>query len=77
MGRLPTESEGVQILLNNSGGLNQWKGPYLEESSLIDIWNRAAKYTKLSTSRFEVRSAGEDGSFGTSDDVVVEEEVVF
>lgn len=44
---------------------------YLEQIIRIDAWSRPFAYRKLSDGGFELRSAGSDGKFGTSDDLVL------
>ncbi len=41
IGRYPTESEGLELLLSAPPGLTGWEGPYLdEEEGLRDPWGR-------------------------------------
>lgn len=39
----------------------------------LDAWGNLIKYQRLSESQFRLVSAGQDGAFGTGDDIVVEE----
>jgi hypothetical protein len=38
----------------------------------IDAWGRSFNYEKVSDSSFRLISAGKDGAFGTSDDIVLD-----
>ncbi|RYZ89613.1 MAG: hypothetical protein EOP04_06330, partial [Proteobacteria bacterium] len=45
---------------------------YLELHELKDIWDREYRYEMIAEDRFIVISAGEDGKFGSFDDVVLD-----
>ena len=60
--RLPTSLEELTIETTNSDAI-------MSRSMLLDSWGHPFRYTKLSRSTFEIRSAGPDGRFGTRDDL--------
>lgn len=66
VGRYPTESEGLQVLIKDPGGLQGWSGPYLRDlKALNDPWNNPIVYKLTSDSRgFYVESLGADGKAG-------------
>ncbi len=72
-GRFPTQEEGLSSLLNPPGDLTpeQWRGPYASESFLIDPWGVAYRYVREDNDLFiyDLRSAGEDTVFDTTDDI--------
>ncbi len=43
--------------------------PLLESAALNDSWGNPFQYKRLSSYKFEIRSAGADGQFGNSDDL--------
>ena len=70
LGRPPTETEGLAILVDQPTDLPGWRGPYLRKrATLTDPWGRAWIY-KGSTSApsFEVVSLGADGKPGGEGD---------
>jgi general secretion pathway protein G len=69
-GRLPTNDEGIDALLNDPG-IAGWNGPYLQEPPL-DGWGRPFQYTAPGEHLprfFDVASPGPDGQPGTPDDI--------
>jgi general secretion pathway protein G len=74
VGRYPNTEEGLQILIQNPR-IRNWKGPYLKSASIpMDPWGNPYRYaypSELTGSDFlyDIVSAGQDGTFGTSDDV--------
>ncbi|PWE18718.1 type II secretion system protein GspG [Marinicauda salina] len=70
MGRYPSESEGLQALVEMSGEGEtpnaRWQGPYLDdESGLIDPWGRPYVYARLEDAdRVEILTYGRDGEAG-------------
>ena len=68
--RFPSESEGLDVLLESSrvGG---WDGPFLENEP-IDPWNRPYRYRypgRHNPNGFDLWSAGVDGQDGTTADI--------
>jgi len=71
-GRLPEESEGLDVLVTNPGGdlANTWAGPYLQGGTLpMDGWGHPFTYTKSDKYNYNVMSNGTDGAQGTDDDL--------
>jgi general secretion pathway protein G len=64
--RIPTEAEGLQVLVHDPGSLEGWTGPYLKDSkALSDPWNNALVYkTSPDGHSFYVQSLGADGKPG-------------
>ena len=70
-GRYPTTAEGLFALVAQPPGLTGWQGPYIEQV-LPDKWGTPYRYVYPATASkepFELSSAGEDGTFGTPDDL--------
>jgi general secretion pathway protein G len=45
VGRYPTQTEGLQALVDVPVGLNNWNGPYLKQKAVpLDPWNRPFLY---------------------------------
>lgn len=54
IGRYPTESEGLDALLERPAGLDTWRGPYVKNAeALVDPWQEA----------FIFRAPGQDGPY--------------
>lgn len=66
-GVLPTNKQGLEVLLNNPG-IKNWNGPYIRGVPL-DPWGTPYQY-KRSTFGYKIRSAGVDLKFDTSDDLI-------
>lgn len=63
-GRLPTEEEGLQVLVTRPTGLDSWTGPYIRtQAQLKDSWGRPFIY-KPEGSGFTIGSLGADGKPG-------------
>jgi general secretion pathway protein G len=70
-GSFPSTSEGLNALLNKSGDMRNWNGPYLEKKP-IDPWGREYKYESPGghrTQDYDLYSTGKDGQSGTADDI--------
>jgi len=70
VGRYPASAEGLQALVIQPPGVSGWK-QYLQEVP-TDKWGRPYRYEFPSPKdprTFEITSAGEDGVFGTADDL--------
>lgn len=65
VGRVPTEEEGLEVLMKNKG-VARWAGPYLEESVPMDPWNNSYIYSTSpsETQPFSLYSLGSDGQPG-------------
>jgi general secretion pathway protein G len=82
MGRLPTTSEGLTVLIEKPAGAKNWRGPYvtrgpgrIDDKPFLDPWGTQYRYTNTSRSTtaptFEIRSAGPDMIFDNTDDLVI------
>ena len=63
----PSQSQGLQALLSNPGGLKNWRGPYIERNRLPqDPWGNDYRYRYPSTKgqKFDVFSYGADNTEG-------------
>ncbi len=69
VGRYPTESEGLQVLLTKPTDAEGWNGPYLKKDALPkDAWGKPFIYKEGENGRFIVRSLGSDGKEGGEGD---------
>lgn len=69
-GKLPTSGDWPDFLINGS---KKYKRPYiddtkLEDGRLVDPWGNEYIYKKMSGSKFDIISYGEDGAPGGEDD---------
>lgn len=66
IGRYPSSQEGLEALLKNPGGVNNWNGPYTKKKEMKDPWNNDYKYSSPGANGqpFEVKSLGADGKEG-------------
>jgi general secretion pathway protein G len=64
IGRYPTDQEGLQALVQQPPGLDQWHGPYVTKaSSLIDPWGRPYVYHQQGQQGdYDLYSLGPDGN---------------
>jgi general secretion pathway protein G len=69
-GRYPSPTEGLDALLFPPPALSStsWHGPYLDTSPL-DPWGVPYEYTLDPALHPHLRSAGQDGTFNTPDDI--------
>jgi general secretion pathway protein G len=66
VGRYPTQTEGLEALVEHPSGLNSWNGPYLKQKSIpADPWGRAYVY-KIPGDHgdYDLYSFGADGAPG-------------
>jgi len=66
VGRYPTQTEGLEALVEHPSGLNSWNGPYLKQKSIpADPWARAYVY-KIPGDHgdYDLYSLGADGAPG-------------
>lgn len=71
IGRYPTNEEGLQVLIQNSG-IQNWKGPYLKGAELKpDPWESPYLYSQdpQNEGQYILSSAGPDRQAGTEDDI--------
>ena len=74
VGRYPTTEEGLQALVVQPSGEQNWHGPYLKKAVPGDPWGRAYTYQQPGThgGDFELQSYGKDGRpGGTGEDADV------
>ncbi|WP_208353370.1 type II secretion system major pseudopilin GspG [Pseudaestuariivita rosea] len=66
MGRYPTTSEGLGVLVNAPAGEAAWQGPYMPTAdALVDPWGRDYVYEEpTGQGAFTIQSLGRDGSRG-------------
>jgi general secretion pathway protein G len=69
IGRLPTEEEGLQMLVTKPADAKlarSWSGPYLEEGLPSDPWGNAYRYAPAAsaTQPYTLYSLGADGKPG-------------
>jgi general secretion pathway protein G len=68
-GAYPTTDQGLNALMVNPSGTENWKGPYLE-SAPIDPWNREYRYKYKgdhNTTGFDIWSTGPDEGLAEDD----------
>ena len=78
-GQFPTTEDGLQALVSQPSDAPQWKGPYIEQSSLNDPWHNPYDYVAPDPNGgdYLITSYGADGAPGgdginadiTSDDL--------
>jgi len=66
LGRYPTDTEGLRVLVERPAGDTSWAGPYLDSpDALTDPWGRDYIYSEpAGENNPSVRSLGRDGSAG-------------
>lgn len=77
VGRYPETLEEMVREPEDEEAAEKWSGPYLEESDLMDEFEREWRYEpegEENVGRFDLASAGKDGEFGTDDDITNWEE---
>jgi general secretion pathway protein G len=71
-GRLPTDQDGLTVLLINPGGdlSATWAGPYIQGDHLpLDGWGHDFFYSNPDKYTYEISSPGKNGVPGDDDDV--------
>lgn len=66
-GCLPSDAQGLVSLLSDPG-FKGWNGPYIKGAVPSDPWKSPYRY-RLTKDFYEIRSAGPDAKFDTSDDL--------
>jgi general secretion pathway protein G len=69
-GRFPSSEEGLQALITQPAGAQNWHGPYLEKGVPVDPWSNPYVYAYPGTHNpngFDLSSTGPDGREGTDD----------
>ncbi len=72
--RYPTTEEGLQVLIRQPSGLEEWKGPYLEREQQLpkDPWGNLYVYRcpgQHNPNGYDLYSLGPDGQEGGDDDI--------
>jgi len=72
VGTYPSTDQGLQALKSAPDGKEHlWKGPYVETLP-TDPWKNPYRYSypgEMNDDGYDIRSAGPDGQFNTSDDI--------
>jgi general secretion pathway protein G len=71
VGRFPTSSEGLQVLVSNPGNVEAWKGPYLKKQVPLDPWDKPYIYRYPGTRAidYDLLSCGPRGIEGQGDEI--------
>lgn len=69
-GRYPSEQEGLKSLIARAPSVDNWNGPYLQQSELpLDPWGNAYEYRVPGQAKaYDIVSLGSDGREGGDDD---------
>lgn len=69
MGRYPSTSEGLAVLVARPGSEARWNGPYLQKAVPLDPWGNAYVYRAPGQQGdFDLSSLGKDGRPGGDGD---------
>jgi len=72
-GGYPTTQQGLDALVNEPSGVEDWPGPLLSKAVPNDQWGKPWQYRspgEQNTQGYDLWSFGPDGSEGTDDDIV-------
>ena len=73
MGYYPSTADGLDVLLDEPAGGDNWRGPYLDlEEIPLDPWGNEYVYeypARIRRYGFDLYSVGPDGRPGTEDDI--------
>jgi general secretion pathway protein G len=71
VGRFPSSAEGLEALVQNPGGMDSWKGPYLAKAIPKDPWGKPYVYSFPGAhgGEYDLFSMGADGIEGNDDDI--------
>jgi len=67
VGNYPATDEGLEALLSQPPGTDNWQGPYLKETSLEDPWGNPYQYDcpgQVNPEGYDLFSLGKDGQEG-------------
>jgi len=66
MGRYPSQTESLQVLITNPTSDPRWRGPYLKSAIPLDPWGSAYQYAYPSTrgKDYDIFSYGKDKTLG-------------
>lgn len=63
--RYPTAEEGLVLLVENTGNVEGWRGPYIKGRDLLqDPWGQGLAYDIDANGRIAIRSLGADRKSG-------------
>jgi len=71
-GFYPQGNNGLNALVQEPSGAQNWKGPYLKQSIPLDPWGNAYVYAfpgKNNPKGYDLMSVGPDGRAGGDDDI--------
>lgn len=68
IGRYPSQSEGLQVLVERPASADGWSGPYMQQSTVpTDPWGNPYQYSVPGTNApYQILSLGADGVAGGS-----------
>ena len=69
-GRFPTGDEGLRVLVEQPGNVQNWRGPYIKRGVPSDPWNNPYVYRfpgAHNPSGYDLSSMGPDGREGNDD----------
>ena len=71
LGRYPNNSEGLEALVSNPGGLEAWKGPYVNHAIPMDPWGKPYMYRcpGAHDNEYDLFSYGPSGVEGQGADI--------
>jgi len=70
VGRYPDKNEGLEALVKQPSGVEQWDGPYLKKDIPKDAWGNPYEYkAPQAKTDYEIVSAGADQKMGSEDDI--------
>ena len=69
-GRFPSSDEGLRVLVEQPGNVQNWRGPYIKRGVPVDPWNNAYVYRfpgAHNANGYDLYSMGPDGREGNDD----------
>jgi general secretion pathway protein G len=68
VGRYPSDSEGLEALIEQPADARNWDGPYLKKAVPADPWGNEYSYSTGGQAGYEIVSLGADGRPGGEGD---------
>ncbi len=65
----PSSAQGLEALVQPSGDIPGWSGPYLDKNVPVDPWRNPYQYELQNPDTYRVWSFGPDGVDGSEDDI--------
>ena len=65
----PSSAQGLEALVQPTGDIPGWSGPYLDKQVPLDPWNNPYQYELVNLDNYRIWSFGPDGVDGTADDI--------